>query len=204
MWHSADTDSTELDCAGLNTAISEASCLGMAVDRAEARIRIPLEVLTMPEDGPPQSGRRVDVVLDGVSRVAASLRFHWWTITEPERTVMPLTLDGLNEAVKTFGGSFLHGWEFFDLPEPQWRELVSFDTALADETSPHALEFTTQEGTNNRELDVRVWFRTLAVTRADETPIPLSQFIADGNRWWNAHSNHDPRTMDAWHVHPPL
>jgi hypothetical protein len=201
-----DMGSAGFDTTGLNTALSEALCLGIEVDRVDNRVRIPLQVLSLPAGGAPRTDRRVDVELGGVSRIAASLRFHWWTITEPEQTVLPLTLDGLDEAVKTFGGSSLHGWEFFDLPERswQWRGLLSFDAELADESAPHILEFTLQEGINNRELDVRVWFGEVGVREPDGSSVALSEFIADGKRWWDAHDHYDLRTMNVWHVHPPL
>jgi hypothetical protein len=198
-------DMAELDAAGLNTALSEATCLGIDIDSVDARVRIPLEVLTAPAGGAPHS-RRLDVVLGGVGRIAASLRFHWWTMLEPEQTVLPLTLQTLNEAVQTFGGSALHGWEFVDPPESSWKQwapLLSFDTALSEAPTAHVLEFTQQEGINNRELDVRVWFSDLTVEEPGGNAVSLPDFIEDGRRWWAAHERNDPATS-IWHIAPPL
>jgi hypothetical protein len=196
----------ELDTTGLNTALSEATCLGIEVDSARGRARIPLEVLSAPEQGAPHT-RRLDLQLDGVARIAASLRFHWWTILEPEQTVLPLTLETLSEAVQTFGGSELHGWEFVDPPESswsQWSQLLSFDTVLSSEPAPHVLELTQQEGINNRELDVRIWFADVEVTEPDGKAVPQQEFVADGRRWWRRHERNDPATNTIWHVAPPL
>lgn len=197
----------DIDTVGLNTALSEATCLGIDVNTVDARLRIRLEVLSLPEGGEPSADRRVDVVLTGVRRVAASLRFHWWTLTEPEETVLPLTLEGLDEAIKTFGGGCLHGWEFVDSPENSWKrwaELLSFDTTLSEEPARHTLEFSQQEGSNNRELDMRVWFSGLSIENSAGDPLATPGFIADGTRWWQAHRNSDPRTAHVWHVNPPL
>lgn len=202
-----DMDSTALDTAGLNTALSEATCLGVEVDAEGARLRIALEVLTVPPQGPPSAGQRVSLVLTGVGRVAASLRFHWWTLLEPEQTVLPLNIDGLNEAIQTFGGGALHGWEFVDPDDSSWKkwgELLSFDTTLGTDSASHVLEFTQEEGSNNRELDVRVWFTDIAVEHPDGKQVPLAEFVAGGVRWWELHDKSDPQTTNVWHVSPPL
>lgn len=200
-------NATDLDKDGLNTALTEAICLGMQVNKADARIRIPLEVLTA-ADGTPRSDKRVDLVLLGVGRVAASMRFHWWTTLEPEETVLPLSVESLDEAVHAFGGGCLHGWEFIDPPESswsKWEKLLSFDTDLGTENTAHVLELTQQEGSNNRELDVRIWFTDLVI---EEQPggqqIPVQEFVNGGKKWWRAHHNSDPRTTHVWHIAPPL
>ncbi|MBF6328640.1 hypothetical protein [Nocardia transvalensis] len=193
-----------LDITGLNTALAEATCLGVTADAAAARIRLELEVLTLPTDGPPPEDRRVVLTLTGVSRVAASLRMQRWDEIEPQ--VFPLTLDGLSEAIAGFGGSALHGWEFIDVDDSGWalwRELLSFDTTVSDSPPVHVLEFSQQEGVDPRELDVRVWFEDIELETADGRPIPLAEFIAGGQRWWKAHDACDPRTMLP-DVAPPM
>ncbi|MGK8521402.1 hypothetical protein ACRS6B_07500 [Nocardia asteroides] len=99
-----------LDTAGLNVALSEAACLGLAVDDAAKELRLDLEVLTLPEHGTATDDYRVQVTFTGVSRVAASLRTQHWDDVEPQ--VLPLRLEGLDEAIRSFGGGRLHGWEF--------------------------------------------------------------------------------------------
>lgn len=193
-----------LDITGLDTALSEATCLGIDVDTAAGRLRMELDVLTLPVDGPPPADCDVFLTFTGVSRVAASLRRQRWD--DLEAVVLPLTLDGLHDAVSTFGGGALHGWEFFDLNDnawTQWRKLLSFDTVLADRPAAHMVEISQEEGVDPRELDVRVWFDGVTVQDKAGNDIPLEEFIAGGARWWQAHDAGDPRTMRP-NIVPPL
>ncbi|WP_067717990.1 hypothetical protein [Nocardia yamanashiensis] len=193
-----------LDITGLSTALSEATCLGIDVDKQARTLRLELDVLTLPVDGPPPADCDVYLTLTGVSRVAASLRRQRWDDLEP--VVLPLELDGLHDAVNSFGGGALHGWEFIDLDENawnQWRKLLSFDTTIGDDPASHMLEFSQEEGIDPRELDVRVWFDGLFVTDKQGNDIPLDEFIAGGVRWWKAHDLGDPRTMRP-NIVPPL
>ncbi|UGT40428.1 hypothetical protein LTV02_31150 [Nocardia yamanashiensis] len=193
-----------LDITGLSTALSEATCLGIDVDKQARTLRLELDVLTLPVDGPPPADCDVYLTLTGVSRVAASLRRQRWDDLEP--VVLPLELDGLHDAVNSFGGGALHGWEFIDLDENawnQWRKLLSFDTTIGDDPASHMLEFSQEEGIDPRELDVRVWFDGLSVTDKQGNDIPLDEFIAGGVRWWKAHDLGDPRTMRP-NIVPPL
>jgi hypothetical protein len=108
--------------------------------------------------------------------------------------------------VRSYGGAALHGWEFIDLPESswtQWRELLSIDTTLSGIDDKHLLELSLQEGTDPRELDLRVWFGDLSVADENNQSLPLDTFIADSKRWWDAHDHHDPRAV-ADEVAPPL
>ncbi|MCU1640995.1 MAG: hypothetical protein JWN03_1270 [Nocardia sp.] len=193
-----------LDITGLNTALSEATCLGIDVDAAAGKFRLELDVLTLPADGPPPGDCDVYLSLTGISRVAASLRRQRWDDLDP--VVLPLELDGLHDAVNSFGGGGLHGWEFFDLDDnawTQWRKLLSFDTVLNDRPAAHMLEISQEEGVDPRELDVRVWFEGITVQDKKGAEIPLPDFIAGGVRWWQAHDAGDPRTMRP-NIVPPL
>ena len=173
-----------LDTAGLNTALAEGTCLGVVPDAGAARVRLELEVLTLPVDGPPPKDRRVSLTLTGVSRVAASLRMQRWDDAEPK--VFPLTLETLGEAVGGFGGGSLHGWDFVDADDSGWalwRELLSFDTSVGGGPGTHLLEFSQQEGVDPRELDVRIWFEDVSITTPAGLEIPTQEFIEGGRRW---------------------
>ncbi|MQY26952.1 hypothetical protein [Nocardia aurantia] len=194
----------DLDTAGLNMALSEATCRAVAVDVANARLHLELEVLSLPLDGPPPEDPVIQLALTGVSRVAASLRVQYWDEIDPQ--VLPLTLDGLGEATAGFGGATLHGWEFIDTDDSGWslwRELLSFDTTVSDAPVRHVLEFSQQEGADPRELDVRVWFEGVEVATREGLPVSLPEFIAGSRRWWKAHDACDPRTMLP-DVAPPM
>ncbi|MEV0296649.1 hypothetical protein [Nocardia sp. NPDC050710] len=192
------------DTTGLNTALSEAVCLGLQVDTAAHTLRLDLEVLTLPPEGPAIGDFRVALTFTGVGRVAASLREQRWD--DLAARVLPLQLNGLNEAIRSFGGGRLHGWEFIDLDDSGWAlwsELLSFDTRIDDHTSAHVLEFSQEEGIDPRELDVRVWFDNITIHDSEDREIPLKQFIAGGVRWWEAHDAGDPRTIRPG-IAPPL
>jgi hypothetical protein len=185
-----------LDTAGLNTALSEATCLGLEVDEAGRRLSLELEALTLPQEGPAAEGNRVLLTFTGVSRVAASMRVQRWD--DLAATVLPLQLDGLDEGIRSFGGGRLHGWEFIDVDDSGWAlwsELLSFDTKIGDEIAAHVLEFSQEEGIDPRELDVRVWFDNMTIHDKSGREIPLPEFIAGGERWWKAHDEGDPQTM---------
>jgi hypothetical protein len=185
-----------MDTAGLNIALSEATCLGLAVDTEAATLSLDLEVLTLPADGPAPQDYQVKLTFTGLGRVAASLRIQKWD--DLAATVLPLQLDGLDEAIRSFGGGRLHGWEFIDVDESGWAlwsELLSFDTKIDDRVPAHVLEFSQEEGIDPRELDVRVWFDGMTIRDAAGHEIPLPEFIEGGVRWWAAHDAGDPRTM---------
>ncbi|MET8773666.1 hypothetical protein AB0H49_29740 [Nocardia sp. NPDC050713] len=193
-----------LDSTGFNTAISEATCLGLEVDTEAAILRLDLTVLTLPADKAAPQDHQVRLTFTGVSRVAASLRVQRWD--DIEARILPLQLDGLDEAIRSFGGGRLHGWEFIDVDDSGWalwRELLSFDTKIDDHTPSHVLEFSQEEGIDPRELDVRVWFDSLTVHDAKGKEIAPADFIAGGVRWWKAHDAGDPRTIRPGIV-PPL
>lgn len=192
------------DKTGLNTALSEATCLGLQVDTTARTVQLELEVLTLPEDGPAPEDTRVRLTLTGVSRIAASLRSQNWD--DIEARVLPLTVDSLSEAIGSFGGGGLHGWEFVDLDDSSWAlwsELLSFDTMLDQHLAAHVMEFSQEEGIDPRELDVRVWFDNITAHDNTGREIPLKEFIAGGVRWWTAHDAGDPRTRRPG-IAPPL
>ncbi|MGN2634906.1 hypothetical protein ACWEKT_30255 [Nocardia takedensis] len=192
------------DTIGLNTALSEATCRGLRVDVGARAFRLDLEVLTLPGDALPGHDAKVTLSLGGVGRIAASLREHRWD--DVDARVLPLELDGLDEAVRSFGGGRLHGWEFVDLDDSGWalwRELLSFDARFDDHICPHVIEFSQEEGIDPRELDVRVWFDTMTIHDAEGREIALADFIAGGVRWWEAHDAGDPRTIRPG-ITPPL
>ncbi|MFF2086428.1 hypothetical protein ACFVVM_21845 [Nocardia sp. NPDC058176] len=192
------------DINGLNTALSESTCLGVEVDTAAGRLQLALEVLTLPTDGPAPTDTKVLLTFTGVTRVAASLRIQRWDDIDPR--VLPLTLDQLDEAIESFGGGGLHGWEFIDLDDSGWTlwsELLSFDTVLDQRIAAHVIEFSQEEGIDPRELDVRVWFDKITVTDLAGQEIPMAEFIEGGRRWWAAHDSGDARASKA-DVAPPL
>jgi hypothetical protein len=181
---------------GLNVALNEAAWLGIDIDTDGMRVAVLLDVLTLPAEGPAPDDTNVALLLDGVSRIAASLRNGRWNDTEA--TIEPLSPLGLDTAVRSFGGNPIYGWEFIDPPEEHWagwRERLSFDANLSEDPAPHVLELFQESGSGNlRHLDLRVWFRELRVYRSTGGEVPLQEFIDGGVRWWDRLHAGDPRT----------
>ncbi|WP_063059403.1 hypothetical protein [Nocardia sienata] len=202
-----------LDVAGLDKALSEAGCLGLEIDSEAKRLDLDLEVLSLPQqisgisEPQPDSGighRRVRLVFQGVTRIAASLRIQRWDDLQPR--VLPLQLPELPAAVASFGGSRLHGWEFVDLDDSGWTlwsELLSFDTTIDTRIARHVLEFSQEEGVDPRALDIRVWFDTVTARTTGGEPVPLPELVAGAERWWVAHAKGDPRATHPG-IAPPL
>lgn len=189
---------------GLNTAVSEATYVGLTIDETAATVQVELQVLSLPAEGPQTQDRTVYLVLDGVGRIAASLRTK--RVHDEEPTIEPLELAGIDAAVRSFEGGALHGWEFFDLPDSswtQWRELLSLDTTVSDSTADHVVELYQQDGIGPHELDMRIWFTDITIRKDNGEPVPLQDFIDGGIRWWDAHDHNDPRAT-ADEVAPPL
>ncbi|WP_040787777.1 hypothetical protein [Nocardia paucivorans] len=194
----------ELDTTGLDTVLSEAACLGATVDTRAKLLHLEVEAQTLPEPGgilptaDPLTGHtRIRLTFEGVTRVAASLRSQRWNDLGPR--VLPLELSGLGEAITSFGGGRLHGWEFIDIDDSGWAlwsELLSFDTVIDDRRNArHVLEFSQEEGVDPRELDVRVWFDTVEAHLTDGRTVPLSELVSAARRWWAAHDAGDPRAL---------
>ncbi|MEV0356053.1 hypothetical protein AB0H71_08310 [Nocardia sp. NPDC050697] len=198
-----------LDTEGLNIALAEAVCLGSAFDADGRTLCLELEVLRLPETrsgvGGDHRDGRVRLTLRGVGRVAASLRRQLWNHVGAD--ILPLAPDTLDQAIKSFGGGRLHGWEFVDVDDSGWslwRELLSFDAVLDPERpGAHVFEFSQEEGVDPRELDVRVWFDELSVQDATGAELSPAHFVADGRRWWAAHDAGDPRAVRPG-IAPPL
>ncbi|WP_145831006.1 hypothetical protein [Actinoplanes teichomyceticus] len=175
---------------GIGVALNEADWVGITVEPAGHRVTVAFDVLTSPA-----REARTELVLDGVGRVAASLRHGRWD--DPAAPVQPFGLGELPGVVRGFGGCPIYGWEFIDPPERdwlEWRDRLSLDVAFRPAPGRHVLELF-QEGDTEppRHLDLRVWFDALRVTRGG-AELPVQEFIDGGRRWWNALWAGDPRT----------
>jgi hypothetical protein len=184
------------DVAGLNTALNEATWIGLTVDAAARRADLLLDVLSLPPEGPAVPEHLVILSLGQVSRIAASLRDGWWN--DAEAAVTLLELEDLDAAVRSFGGCPVYGWEFFDPPEESWsawRHRLSIDARLGDGVPAHILEvFQASDAGEPRHLDLRAWFGQIRITRLDGPDIPVADFTAAGIRWWDGLDSGNPRT----------
>lgn len=178
---------------GLNVALNEAAWLGIDIDAEGTRVEVLLSVLTLPAESSAPDDTNVVLRLDGVGRVAASLRKGRWDDTGA--TIEPLSLPALETAVRDFGGNPVYGWEFIDPPEESWADWsdrLSLDANLSNEPAPRVLELFQEGGT--RHLDFRIWFQDLRIYRGTGEGVPLQEFIDGGVRWWDGLYAGDPRT----------
>jgi hypothetical protein len=171
-------------------AFNEATLHGLELDEGRRIVAVTLEVLTLPEDGPAPSDSRVQVVLQPVGRIAASLREG----SDTSAQVVPFTAEELTAVVDSVAGVNLYGWNYIDTHEKElaeWGERLSFDWRAGPDGLSHSL-YLFQEGP--RDLDLLVWFDELRVFDPSYREIPIAEFLDGGRRWWEAFRRHDPRT----------
>jgi hypothetical protein len=180
--------------AALGVALNEATLLGVEVDPSTSRAAVTFAVLSLPEDGSSHGDGRVQFVFESVGRVAASLRLGRWD--DPAATVELFDLPALLSKVRSFDGLPIYGWDFFDIAEKTFSNLIgrlSVDVEFSAGERSHSLTLF-QEGPD-RHLDLWLWFGHFTIKDADGRVIPLEEFSAGGARWWQAFNDGDPRTQ---------
>jgi hypothetical protein len=191
-------DLTEDQKHGLNQSLNEATLLNAEVDPAGLWATIALRVLTLPggEETSPPEDAQVQVTLQPVGRVAASLRLGRWNDTVAP--VQPFTLDQLPEIVQGFDFEEIYGWEFIDIPDEEfrgWSDRLSLDFQSGSDAQSHTLDLFQDDG--NRFLQLRIWFDDLNIRNSRGAIVPLDDFIAGGKRWWDAMYSGDSRTAES-------
>ena len=178
--------------SGLGIAMTEATLLGAEVNVEERLAAVTLAVFTLPEAGPVPQDRRLQFLLQGVGRVAASLRLGRWD--DPTARVEPFTIEQLLPVVQSFGGCAIYGWEFIDRDDDiaRWADRLSLDWCAPEVPVSHSV-LLFQEG-RNRHLDLAIWFQTLRCFTPAMDEVALTDVIAGGKRWWDAFYADDPRT----------
>jgi hypothetical protein len=117
--------------------------------------------------------------------------------------VIPLSsLDAVEDffAALSWSGA-MHGWRFLDDPSltGDWPTQPSLTVQVRPGTAPHSLYWFNEcgriEGDANASylIEGTVTFEDLEVMRADAVTQPLGEFIADGQRQWQAVFAHDER-----------
>jgi hypothetical protein len=177
------------DTEGLNIALNEATLLGLEVDPSRRLAGGTFVVLSLPESGELPTDSRVQVLFVNVGRVAA-------TLTDPDQPgAVPIPIEQLLDAVQSFGGRAIYGWEFFDIrdnPLQPCGAAKSLDIEFEGGSKAHSINLFQDDG---RRLDVCIWFEGLALLTPDGNEVDLEEFIAGGRRWWDAFHKHDPRTQ---------
>ena len=183
---------------GLEVALDEATVVGLRAEPGGAVVLL-LHVLSLPEAGPPDPDTRRALVLSGVSRLRVLLRRD-----EPGQLDYgpALPLADL-AAVEEFFASLtrtgdLYGGEYLDTPDlcADWPPQVSLDLVSGPAgVGTRSLYWFDECASGDESFCVEgvVEFTDVAVRRADGTPLPVEEFVADGRRWWHAFRTGDPR-----------
>jgi hypothetical protein len=182
---------TEDQGNGLDIALNEAVLLGFEVDADRRLAAATFEVLTLP--GPAPDDRRVQFVFHPVGRVAASLRNGRWD--DSEASIVPFSINDLLTVVQSFKGLPIYGWEFIDTHNKEleeWGDRLSLDWTSGSDGVSHSI--TVFQDSEDRHLDLCVWFDDLVIRNPVRSTIPLDTFIAAGKRWWDALYAGDERT----------
>jgi hypothetical protein len=181
---------------GLGVAFNEADVLGVEFDRKRNLIGCTFRPVTLDKDGNVPDDRRVQIILKPVGRIIASLRLGNWDNQEAE--VEKFEPEHLLEKVQSFGGLPIYGWEFFNCGEKgfeNWKNRLSFDWTSTINTGLTNTFDIFQEG-HERHLDIRIWFDELLIFNAKNEQIEVSDFIASGQRGWDAIYAGNPKTND--------
>ncbi|MDO9352742.1 MAG: hypothetical protein Q7T55_03555 [Solirubrobacteraceae bacterium] len=177
---------SEQQLSAFGVALNEATLLAVEVNpelrRAVVTIEPPVAGTDLAIDGrliDDADDRRVQLVLEPVGRVAASLRHGHWD--DPRALEEPLELEQLEEVVADFDGAPIYGWEFIDVDDEEgcdrWNDRLSFDWSTGDDGTDHTLDLSQAHGIT-RHLDLRLWFDVLTIVGSDEREIPLKTFLA--------------------------
>lgn len=182
--------------SAFGVALNEAALVGVEVAAEERWAAVTLAVLALPEGGgPAPEDPRVQLILQPVGRIAASLRHGNWD--DATARVELFHLERLAEIVASFEQQPVYGWEFLDVPDEddfaKWEDRLSLDWRSQPGGTAHTLDLF-QEWGGSRHLDLRFWFDELHVFGPDRREIAFDDFTAAGVRWWNGLHADDPRT----------
>lgn len=189
---------TKEQLSDIGVALNEATLVGVRLDLDSRCVWLTFSVLALPpNDGPPPSDPRVQIILKAVGRIAASLRHGNWD--DAEALVEPFEVDRLAEIVASFEQQAVYGWNFLDVPDADdftsWSGRLSLDWRSEPGGLSHTLTLFQEGGRGaRRHLDIRFWFDVLGIRDPDQREVAFDVFTAAGIRWWDAMYARDPRT----------
>jgi hypothetical protein len=188
--------------AGVDVALNEADVLGIRLEPSGAWCELLVHVLALQESGPIDPAARRILRLASPARVRVLLRP---LQPRPDKRGLVIPLEGL-DAVEDFFASLswsdsMYGWAFLDVPSltSSWPDRPSLTIDLRPAPGSHTLFWFSECGREEHGgpaaycIEGTVAFEDLQVLRADETPQPLDQFIADADRYWKALHGRDER-----------
>jgi hypothetical protein len=184
----------------LGIALNEATLLGVEVDVPARTVEVMLRVLTLPETEHASDNSHVLLTLSPVGRIAASLR-HGPEDERPE-TVHPFQIESLSAVVRSFEASEIYGLEFFDGKDGHfegWANHLSVDWQAGADGLDHTLDLFQEGGESGqrRLLNLRIWFDDMTIYTLAKAVVPINEFTAGGQRWWDALYRGDSRTNSS-------
>jgi hypothetical protein len=189
-----------------DVALNEATLVGVELHAEERWASVTLAVLALPaDDGPASEDPRVQLILQPVGRVAASLRHGIWN--DAEAGVEAFEVERLEEVAASFEQQPIYGWSFLDVPEEDdfasWKGRLSLDWRAEPGGAAHTLDLFQEAASDvSRHLDLRIWFDEVRIFGPDRSEVAFDDFTAAGLRWWDGLHDDDPRT--AGHGIVPL
>lgn len=189
--------------AGLEMALNESEVLGLRIVLSDSACELLLHVCARPERVAKDPDPRRVLRLLRVTRIRALLRDDRQVGYGPA-----IPLADLNEVESFF--SSLGGWDamygrgFLDRPSRSgdWPQQPSLTVDLRAGRSSHSLYWFTECWRPDDDvrycIEGTVDFDDLEITRADGTPEPVEEFVAEGRRWWEVlfgRSGHPPQAQ---------
>jgi hypothetical protein len=200
-------DGSEETRTGLEVALNESEVVGLRVASSDSACELLLHVCAQPDQVPGDPDPRRVLRLLHATRIRVLLRED-----RPDGYGPPIVLADLDQVESFFaslaGWEAMYGWEFIDRPARtgDWPDEPSLTVDLRSGRSSHSLFWFTECWRPDDDLryciEGTVGFDDLEVFRADGTPEPLEEFIAEGRRWWDTlygRAGHPPRPQ----VRPP-
>ena len=188
--------------AAVDVALNEADVLGIRIEPSGAWCDLLLHVVALPETGPLDADARRILRLTSPAQVRVVLRTDR-TGSAGYGPAIPLPgLDTVEDFFASLGWSgSMYGWKFLDDPSltHDWPARPSLTIGIRPGAGPHSLFWFNECGREEGRASVAyciegtVTFGDLEVLRADATPQPIDEFIADGHRYWQALRGHDAR-----------
>jgi hypothetical protein len=175
----------------LNVALNEARFVAFHFDLYRRIASVELRVLTLPSDGPAPKEVSVELRLFPVGRIAASY-------VGSDGHVKRLRIDDLSDAVRSFGGQPIYGWEFFNPPSANlavWENRLSLDWRGGDTGLTHTLHLFQES--NDRKLDLCLWFDDVEIRDEHGGEMAIEAVIASGKQWWDSVFSDDSGTRGS-------
>lgn len=179
---------------GLGVAFNEADVLGVEFSEQKRGVACTFATISIDKNGNVPSDRRVQVILQPVGRIIASLRLGNWN--DPTAEVVIFEPTELLEKVQSFGGLPIYGWEFInnaDKDTADWKNRLSFDWT-SDQSGGLTNTFDLFQEGHERHLDLRIWFDELTIFNPEGERVELQDFIDAGQRGWDAIYSGDDKT----------